>query len=83
MHVASSVTLEATPLENQAAARSAIVAYRDLLHTLARHGQALFGEQRNMFAVRAAINPDERDAVGARMIDQLAHIGQRNLMQEP
>lgn len=81
--LAASVTVEATPLESEVAARSAVVAYRDLLHALARHGQALFGGQRNMLAVRAAVNPDERDAVGARLIDQLAHIGQRDMVQEP
>ena len=81
--LAANLLLEAQGTEGEVAARSAAVTYRDLLHALARHGRELFGGERNMWAVRAAINPDERDAVGARLVDNLAHIAQRDIVQEP
>ena len=81
--LAANLLLEGQATEGEVAARSAAVTYRDLLHALARHGRELFGGERNMWAVRAAINPDERDAVGARFVDSLAHVAQRDMVQEP
>lgn len=49
--------------------------------TLWRHGRELFGGESNMWAARAAINPVERDAVGAWMVDHLAHIAQRDMLR--
>jgi hypothetical protein len=81
--LAASLVLQAQAIDGEVSARSAAVAYRDLLHALARHGRELFGGESNMWAVRAAINPDQRDAVGARLIDHLAHVAQRDMLQEP
>lgn len=81
--LAANLLLEAKAIEGEVASRSAAVAYRDVLHALARHGRELFGGEQNMWAVRAAINPDERDAAGARLVDHLAHIAQRDMVQEP
>jgi hypothetical protein len=81
--LAANLLLEARAIEGELAARSAAVAYRDLLHALANHGRQLFGGERNMWAVRAAINPDERDAVGFRLVEHLAHISQKDLARDP
>jgi hypothetical protein len=81
--LAANLLLEAQAIEGEVAARSAAVAFRDLLHALANHARQLFGGERNMWAVRAAINPDERDAVGFRLIEHLAHISQKDLARDP
>ena len=82
--LAANLLLEEDAIDGEeVAARSAAAAYRDLLHALASHGRQLFGGEHNMWAVRAAINPDERDAVGFRLVDQLAHISQKDLTREP
>ena len=81
--LSASVTLESGPLSSVDEARSAAAHYRDLLNALSRHGLELFGGDRNMWAVRAAVTPDPRDAVASRLVDHLAHVGQRHLGQDP
>lgn len=79
----ASLALESESIRSLGEARSAASQYRDLLHALTRHGQELFGGDRNMWAVRAAVTPDPRDALAARLVDHLAHVGQRHLGEEP
>jgi hypothetical protein len=80
--LSANLLLEAQSMESEVAAQSAAVAYRDLLHALANHGRQLFGGAQNMWAVRAAINADERDAAGLRLVEHLAHIAQKDLARD-
>lgn len=77
--LAAGVELETMAFRDEAQARKALVAYRDLLHALGRHGKQLLGSDVQVMFVRAAVNPDPRDAAAARLVDHLAHVGQRDL----
>lgn len=72
----AAVQLEAQQFTNRAAAGRAVTAYLDLLHALGRHGQQLVGPDVHLHRADAT---DPRDAMGARLIDHLAHAGMRYL----
>ena len=75
----ASVALEGQRFANKAAAARATTVYVDVLHALGRHGRQLLGSDVQLMAVRAAGNADPRDAIAARLVDHLAHVGRRDL----
>jgi hypothetical protein len=74
--LAASVELEGQQFANRAVAGRAVKAYLDLLHALGRHGRQLVGPDVHLHRADAA---DPRDALGARLVDHLAHVGLRDL----
>jgi len=76
--LSASVELEAQQFATRAAAGHAVTAYLDLLHALGRHGRQLVNPDVQLHRVDAV---DPRDALGARLVDHLAHVGLRDLSQ--
>jgi hypothetical protein len=74
----ASVALEGQRFANKAAAARATTVYVDVLHALGRHGQQLLGFDSRFRPIRVAGN-DPRDAIAARLVDHLAHVGRRDL----
>lgn len=74
--LSASVELDAQPFATRAAAGHAVTAYLDLLHALGRHGRQLVNPDVHLHRPEAV---DPRDALGARLVDHLAHVGLRDL----
>jgi hypothetical protein len=77
--LSANVALETAGFDDVAAAKQAVVAYRDLLHALGRHGSQLLGSDDRLRGIRASVNADPRDVAAAQLVDYLAHVGQRDL----
>lgn len=77
--LSANVALETAGFDDVAAAKQAVVAYRDLLHALGRHGYQLLGSDERLRGIRASVNADPRDAAAAQLVDYLAHVGRREL----
>lgn len=77
--LSAGVALETAAFVDAAAAKQAVVAYRDLLHALGRHGRQLVGSDARLRGIRASLNADPRDAAAGQLVQHLAHVGQRDL----
>lgn len=77
--LAANVALETAGFPDAAVGKQAVVAYRDLLHALGRHGWQLLGSDARLRGIRASVNADPRDAAAAQLVDHLGHVGQRDL----
>ncbi len=73
----ASVFLQHRPFADVEQGRQALAAYADLLHALAGHGRQLFGSDTRLAAIRGSVQ--SREVAAALMVDQLAHLGVKDL----
>ena len=74
----ASLELESTAFVDAAAGNEAVLAYRDLLHALGRHGQQLFGTDAPVRRIRATVNPDPCEIAAASLVEHLVEAGKRD-----
>jgi len=77
--LAANVTLDQTAFGDAEQGRQALAAYADLLHALAGHGRQLFGSDTRLRAIRGTNRSDPREVAAALMVDQLSHLGVKDL----
>jgi len=77
--LAANVALEQMAFKDAEQGRQALAAYADLLHALAGHGRHLFGSDTRLRVIRASVRSDPREVAAALMVDQLSHLGTKDL----
>jgi len=75
----ANVAFEQTAFADTKQVRQALAAYADLLHALAGHGRHLFGSDTRLRAIRGFVRADPRVFAAALIVDQLSHLGVKDL----